>query len=192
MFHWRIRYNVIDTIIMLSLITKKNIRQTMIIYGQLVRKEERFVWEKHSTGFASKMLSKMGYEGKGLGKAENGIMEPITINPCGFAAADKQKSPESGTSKLIYILSDSMLNQMDGTRLSKKYVTVDCRGGCTSKGMYTRISSIIALKPDYILLHVGTNDCTNKTSDGVLRELECLLDSLERYCHAHKLLFLNL
>ena len=77
-----------------------------------------------------------------------GIMEPITINPCGFVAADKQKSPEPGTSKLIYyILLDSMLNQMDGTRLSKKYdATVDCRFD----------ASIIAVKPDNILLHVGT------------------------------------
>ena len=47
----------------------------------------------------------------------------------------------------IYLLSDSMLNnQMDGTRLSKKCdVTVDCRGGGTIKGMYTHISSRIAL-----------------------------------------------
>ena len=149
--------------------------------SQQPRSDERFVWEKHSTGFASKMLGKMGYQGKGLGKAENGIIEPITINPYGFAAAVKQKSPEPRISKLIYILSDSMLNQMDGTRLSKKYdVTVDCRGGCTIKGMYTRISNIIALKPEYILLHVGTNDCTNKTSDEVLRELECLLEYIRK------------
>ena len=70
---------------------------------------------------------------------------------------------------------------MGGTRLSKKYdVTVDCRGGCTIKGMYTRISSMIALKPDYIILHVGSNDCTNKTSDDVLRELECLLEFIRK------------
>ena len=84
-----------------------------------------------------------------------------------------------------------MLNQMDGTRLSKKYdVIVDCRGGCTMKGMYTRILSIITLKPDYIqenyyyyyyiLLPVGTNDCTNKTSDDVLREFECLVEFIRK------------
>ena len=37
-------------------------------------------WEKHSSGFASKMLNKYGYQGNGLGKFENGIKEPIHIN----------------------------------------------------------------------------------------------------------------
>ena len=111
----------------------------------------------------------MGYQGKGLGKAENGTMEPITINRCGFPAADKQKSLETGTSKLIYLLSDSMLNQMDGTRLSKKYdVTVDCRGWYTIKGMYTRISSITALnRSTFFYMLVQT---IVQLSDDVLRE----------------------
>ena len=178
MFHWKIRYNVIDKY---AKFNYENEHTSNHDYFSPTRDDERFVWEKHSTGFASKMLSKMGYQGKVLGKEENGIMESITISTCGFAAADKQKSPEAGTNKLIYILSDSMLNQMDETRLSKKYdVTFDGRGGCTIKGMYTRISSIIALKPDYIILHVGTNDCTNKTSDDVLRELECLLEFITK------------
>ena len=34
-------------------------------------------WEKHFSGFATKMLNKMGYNGKGLGRQENGITEPI-------------------------------------------------------------------------------------------------------------------
>ena len=35
-------------------------------------------WEKYSSGFASRMLEKMGYKGKGLGKTGEGIIEPIT------------------------------------------------------------------------------------------------------------------
>ena len=108
MFHWRIRYNVSQYNYAKFNYEKEH--TTNHDYLWPTRDDERFVWEKHSTGYASKMLSKMGYQGKGLGKAENGIMEPVTIHPCGFAAADKQKSPEPGTSKLIYILSDSMLN----------------------------------------------------------------------------------
>lgn len=37
-------------------------------------------WEKYSSGFGSKMLLKMGYAGGGLGKSEDGIVNPITID----------------------------------------------------------------------------------------------------------------
>ena len=75
----------------------------------------RFGWEKHSSGAAAKIMAKMGYKGKGLGKTESGITEPITIKPAVFRHDDKPanpKPPESRTRKLMVILSDSILNQM--------------------------------------------------------------------------------
>ena len=42
-----------------------------------VKGADQFSWEKHSTGVASKIMKKMGHNGKGLGKAENGIVESI-------------------------------------------------------------------------------------------------------------------
>ena len=38
-------------------------------------------WEKHSLGMASKKIHKMGYNGKGLGKNEDGIVEAIQVYP---------------------------------------------------------------------------------------------------------------
>ena len=54
-------------------------------------------------------MTKMGYNtGKGLGNAENGIKEPITIKSA-----------------------NSMLNQMNGELLTNKYeVRVKSHGGC--------------------------------------------------------------
>ena len=36
-------------------------------------------WEKYSLGFGSRMLAKMGFKGRGLGKYEDGIVNPVTI-----------------------------------------------------------------------------------------------------------------
>ena len=138
----------------------------------------KFEWEKHSSGFAGRIFQKMGYKGKGLGKNEDGITEAITI-------ADTQLSMgESNTrqkQKLLYVASSSMLNQMEEKRLSRGdiQVKVRCHGGCTIKCMYTHLPEMFALKPDFVLLHIGSNDCSKeavKTSDEVLQEFKKLAE----------------
>ena len=52
---------------------------------------ERFAWEKHSSGVATKIMNKMGYKGKGLGKRENGITETIKIKPQKLGVNDTRK-----------------------------------------------------------------------------------------------------
>ena len=131
--------------------------------------KERVLWEKHSTGFATKMLIKMNYGGKGLGKYENGIVEPIIINESRTLGGEEEPKK-----KLMYIASGSMLNQMDEKRLSTNSMDVKVRshGGCKIRCMYTHLPEIFKDKPEYILFHIGTNDCSEKTSDEVLQELQ--------------------
>ena len=92
----------------------------------------------------------MGYKGKGLGKTENGITETIKIKTRELSITDHMKK------KKLYILSDSILNQMDEKRLSKMLdVKVHCHGGCMVKCMYTHSAPVVKLKPEFILLHVA-------------------------------------
>ena len=138
----------------------ENTSETMSTLG------ERYPWQLHSSGAATKIMENMGYKGKGLGKSENGITEPISI---------KRPELDKGKKKL-YIISSSMLNQIDEKRLSTNNVEVKvrCHGGCTVKCSYSHLPELFREKPDYVLLHIGSNDCTSKTSDEVLNEIEQL------------------
>ena len=134
-------------------------------------------WLKYSTGFAKKILTKMGYEeGRGLGKSGNGITEPIKIdNPIKDISA-------AGRRKLMFILSDSMLNKMDVERLSNKNFEVRrfSHGGCKINCMFSHLPKIFEAKPDFVLLHVGTNDLMSKTSDIVIKELQRLKNYIQK------------
>ena len=120
----------------------------------------RVLWEKHSNGFATKVR----YNGKGLGKDEDGIIEPIQVNAPNLPYMARHQAKRNS----IYSASDSMLNQIDGERLSCTHdVKVKSDGGCTFGKMFTHLPDIIESKPDYIIYHIGTNDCGKKTSDEV-------------------------
>lgn len=72
----------------------------------------------------------------------------------------------------VLIMSDSMMNQLEGPRLSKDFnVKVKAIGGCTIERMFSEINPMLKKEPDYIILNVGTNDSQRKSADQIVNEL---------------------
>ena len=155
-------------------------KNTSIFYDTSSSVVDQIPWEKHSKGFPTRMLQKMGYEGKGLGKYGTGIVKPITVEE-NRKLGENNTNTKSLERKLLYITSSSMLNQMDGQRLSNDRfeVKVMSHSGCKIRCMYTHLPAIFKDKPDYILMHIGSNDCVDKTSCEVLRDLKKLVEYIK-------------
>ena len=109
-----------------------------------------------------------------MGKNEDGIMEAINI--------DQIRNQNPPVRKLIYILSDSMLRGIDEQRLCNKWYEVKkhCHGGCTVECMQSHLKKLMLCKPEYVLLHIGTNNCVDSTSDEVLNKLKGLKKVIEK------------
>ena len=75
----------------------------------------------------------------------------------------------SGT---ILIAADSICNKLDEKRLSRNNrVKVRSFPGATINDMYSYIKPLLEKQPDYIILHISTNDAVTKTSESILTEL---------------------
>ena len=73
----------------------------------------------------------------------------------------------------LLIASDSILNNIDEKRLNKyNFKTkVRCFPGSTISDIHNYLIPLLKKEPGHILLHVGTNDATTKSSERILDEL---------------------
>ena len=68
-------------------------------------------------------------------------------------------------SKNVVIIGDSMLNKINGKRLSKsKKVDVLNIPGATSGDIIGNIDEVLEGKPESLIVHVGRNDLTNSVN----------------------------
>ena len=75
-------------------------------------------------------------------------------------------NPHKWPSNTILIATDSIFNQIDEKRLSKQYnVKVRAFSGASVQDMYWYLHPLLAKEPDYILLHVGSNNCGVESPD---------------------------
>ena len=72
----------------------------------------------------------------------------------------------------VLIVSDSICGGLDEKRLSRKdKIKVRCFPGGTINNNVSLFKIDIREKPDYVILHVTTNDAITKTSEVILNEL---------------------
>ena len=83
----------------------------------------------------------------------------------------------------ILIASDSMLQNVDETRLCKNKYNVKVRAfrGSVIHDMYDYLTPLLRKKPEYVILHVSTNDCVNLSSKKVMQDLLNLTSISSRY-----------
>ena len=82
--------------------------------------------------------------------------------------------------KTLLCISDSIMNQLHKPRLSSYYYAkVRAFSGSKIKNMYSYKDPLLKREPDYILLHVGTNDAPYKSSEVILTELLRLKSYIE-------------
>ena len=149
-----------------------------------------FDWLQYSSGAAPRIFKKYGHKkGKGLGKNEDGRINPVSLVHQSTFSSNSSSHETVSTKKKekrkkkIHILSDSILNQMDGERLAgsrELEVSVHSHGGCTVSCMYSHLVPVIKDNPDYVIIHIGTNDCEKKTSCEVLAEIMALKKYIEQ------------
>ena len=125
-------------------------------------------------------MSKYGYTGKGLGRNEDGIREPIQVEKKTSFQQHKQNR-SVWPRNTVLITGDSMLNHIQERQLSTRGMPVKVRAnpGATIDDMRHHLTALLRKKPTYVILHVSTNDAHDeaKNPEDIFDEL---LD-LKRY-----------
>ena len=83
--------------------------------------------------------------------------------------------------KTVLVASDSMMSQLDEQRLSREGYNVKVRSfkGSTISDMYFYLYPLLQKEPDYLILHVGTNNCVYHSSGKVFDDLLALKSHIE-------------
>ena len=82
----------------------------------------------------------------------------------------------------VLVASDSMLSKLDERRLCKNNFNMKVRSfnGSTVEDMYFYLYPLLKKEREYLILHVGTNDCANNTSERVLNNIISLKQHIEK------------
>ena len=167
-------------------------------------------WELHTTGYGRKLMESMEYSGGGLGKNENGIISPIKVTKAdGRNTIGYQKDVpylSRGLENLVKVIvtpdevpmrrvknkihlwpenttlitGSSIISGIEESRLLKYKAKVRVFPGAYIDDMYDNLQPLLKRRPANIILHIGSNDSTTKTSDEIILEIENLKQYIKK------------
>ena len=81
----------------------------------------------------------------------------------------------------ILIAGDSMINEIDEKRLSKKNSNVKVRyfNGALVEDMFYNLVPLMRKKPSALILHVGTNNTVSDSSKVILKKINSLISYIK-------------
>ena len=152
-----------------------------------VENKQIALWEKHSKGFGSKMLNKMGFGGKGLGKNGNGILQPVTITKKSKFNRDDKEAVNTVPDKTrvanythlwpigtTLITGSSILLGIEENRLKSYKAKVRPFPGAMVDDMFDYLLPLLKKEPTNVILQIGSNDSPFKHYQEIADEIENL------------------
>ena len=101
---------------------------------------------------------------------------------------NKNSNDEKQEKKKIVVTGDSILNGVNEKGLSKSHnVKVKNYPGATSEDILDKIDDLLKVKPDCLLVHVGTNDLTNNVN--LLNSVKKMVNKVKNSSPNTKLVF---
>ncbi len=144
-------------------------------------------WEKHTKGFGSRYLRERNYGGKGLGKNQDGIINPVEVKQQLTLGLNEESNGRNRVENNTYewppdttlIIGDSILLGVVEDKLKKYRAKVRPFRGARVDDIYDYVAPLLRKRPANIILHVGSNDAIDKDSKDIFCEILRLKDHIE-------------
>ena len=117
-------------------------------------------------------------------EAERKLWKKDYVQVAAIYLKERDNEKKKWPSNTILVTGDSILNNIEENRLSKKFnVKVRSFPGADICYMYDYITPHLRKEPAYIILHIGLNDAVNRSSAEIVKRVFRLKDHRVDTCH---------